>query len=239
MDVSGVQRVDRPTRDVLVVFDDEGDRRFVGFGGPNGSFADAQIAADALPMELLARASALVTGTLGLNFPATAAAMHKAVDAAKAGSAVVREPVFMHHNRLIHAASLHPHQARHWNSAIGHRRQVLVDINWRPVFWEDPEAAPGVIKPYVAKADIVKLSDEEAEWLFGLPAAEALAHPEKVTAASAPALTLAALRHHGCACRSTDMPAAAAVSSTLEWTRGRGIRCMHALRRRCWRASQG
>ena len=89
MDVSGVQRVDLPTRDVLVVFDNEGDRRFVGFGGPNESFADAQIAAEQLPMDVLGSASALVTGTLGLNFPATAAAMHRAVDAAKSGSAVV------------------------------------------------------------------------------------------------------------------------------------------------------
>jgi fructokinase len=57
---------------------------------------------------------------------------------------------------------------------------VLVDVNWRPVFWEDPDQAPATIKPYVSKADIVKLSDEEAEWLFGLPASDALQHPDKV-----------------------------------------------------------
>ena len=57
-------------------------------------------------------------------------------------------------------------------------------MNWRPVFWEDLDAAPKSIKPYVGKADIVKLSDEEAEWLFGLPAAEALSHPEKVRSLS-------------------------------------------------------
>ena len=53
----------------LVVFDNEGDRQFVGFGGPNGSFADAVISAEQLPMDVLRSASALVTGTLGLNFP--------------------------------------------------------------------------------------------------------------------------------------------------------------------------
>lgn len=58
--------------------------------------------------------------------------------------------------------------------------QVLVDVNWRPVFWEDPNSAPQAIKPYVSKADIVKLSDEEAEWLFGLSASDALQHPYKV-----------------------------------------------------------
>ena len=58
-------------------------------------------------------------------------------------------------------------------------QQVLVDINWRPVFWEDVSQAPGIILPYVSKADIVKLSDEEAEWLFGLSASDALQHPDK------------------------------------------------------------
>ena len=65
-------------------------------------------------------------------------------------------------------------------------RQVLVDINWRPVFWADVDEAPGVILPYVSKADIVKLSDEEAEWLFGLSASDALQHPDK----AGPALLL-------------------------------------------------
>ncbi|KAK9909596.1 hypothetical protein WJX75_004721 [Coccomyxa subellipsoidea] len=145
VDISAVQQVDLPTRDVLVVYDSSGDRQFVGFGGPNESFADTAISADALPLDALQSAAALVTGTLGLSFPVTAAAMHKAVEAAKSGGAV-----------------------------------VLVDINWRPVFWEDVSQAPGIILPYVGKADIVKLSDEEAEWLFGLSASDALQHPDKV-----------------------------------------------------------
>ncbi len=61
-----------------------------------------------------------------------------------------------------------------------HTLQVLVDINWRPVFWEDESSASAAIKPYACKADIVKMSDEEAEWLFGIPAQEALHHPLKV-----------------------------------------------------------
>ncbi len=59
--------------------------------------------------------------------------------------------------------------------------QVLVDINWRPVFWDDESSASAAIKPYACKADVVKMSDEEAEWLFGIPAQEALQHPLKVT----------------------------------------------------------
>jgi fructokinase len=90
VDISAVQQVDLPTRDVLVVYDSSGDRQFVGFGGPNESFADTAISADALPLDALQSAAALVTGTLGLSFPVTAAAMHKAVEAAKSGGAVVR-----------------------------------------------------------------------------------------------------------------------------------------------------
>ena len=58
--------------------------------------------------------------------------------------------------------------------------QVLVDVNWRPVFFKDPEGAPAVIKPYTEQADIVKVTEEEAEWLWGVPGDEALEDPEKV-----------------------------------------------------------
>jgi fructokinase len=44
--------------------------------------------------------------------------------------------------------------------------KVLVDVNWRPVFWPDPEQAPPLIHDMIAHADFLKLSDEEAEWLF-------------------------------------------------------------------------
>ncbi|HEY9752631.1 MAG TPA: carbohydrate kinase [Coleofasciculaceae cyanobacterium] len=44
--------------------------------------------------------------------------------------------------------------------------KVLVDVNWRPVFWPDPAQAPGLIHDLISRADFLKLSDEEAEWLF-------------------------------------------------------------------------
>ena len=90
VDISGVQTVDKPTRDVLVVYDQDGDRQFVGFGGPNDSFADCFISAEQLPLDTLRSCVAMVTGTLGLAFPATAEAMHKAVETARTGPAVVR-----------------------------------------------------------------------------------------------------------------------------------------------------
>ena len=58
--------------------------------------------------------------------------------------------------------------------------QVLVDVNWRPVFWPDQSAAPGIIREYCERADILKLSDEEAELLYSIPRAEALQHADKV-----------------------------------------------------------
>lgn len=44
--------------------------------------------------------------------------------------------------------------------------KILVDINWRPAFWSNPDAAKPQIKQLLKKADFVKLSEEEAEWLF-------------------------------------------------------------------------
>ena len=58
--------------------------------------------------------------------------------------------------------------------------QVLVDVNWRPVFWPDQAAAPAIIREYCERADILKLSDEEAELLYGIPRAEALKNADMV-----------------------------------------------------------
>ncbi len=47
-----------------------------------------------------------------------------------------------------------------------HGVQVLIDVNWRPVFWPDVESAKATIRKAIADADILKLSEEEAEFLF-------------------------------------------------------------------------
>jgi fructokinase len=147
VDLSDVQHVSAPTRDVLVTRDHSGDRTFAGFGkADNKHYADCLIDAAKLPHDKIKNATTLVTGTLGLAFPKTAEAMYKAVEICNQGPC-----------------------------------SLLVDINWRPVFWEEkaPEASQ-VIKQYLSKAEIVKLTDEEAEFLFGLTASDALQHPEKV-----------------------------------------------------------
>lgn len=151
MDTSATQRNDHPTRDVLVVRGLDGDREFAGFGAAATSeYADCFLDADALPVDTLAKAEVLVCGTLGLACPGSAAAVRRAVAAAKGGQRCV----------------------------------VIVDVNWRPVFWGDQEAARRAVQEFVPAADLLKVSDEEAEWLFGVPAADALAHPERVLASA-------------------------------------------------------
>jgi fructokinase len=160
VDLSAAQFVERPTRDVLVIFDSEGDREFIGFGSAEANeFADCYIAADKLPESTVKNAKFLVTGTLGLAYPKTGEAMRRAVSLSKEGPC-----------------------------------QVLIDVNWRPVFFEDDKEAKGIIMPFVEQGDILKMSDEEAEWLYDIPRDEALHHPEKVLdrAASAKGVLLTA-----------------------------------------------
>ncbi len=44
--------------------------------------------------------------------------------------------------------------------------KVLLDVNWRPVFWPDTSMAPPIIREIMQRTDFLKLSDDEAEWLF-------------------------------------------------------------------------
>lgn len=150
VDMVGVQRIaGRATRDVLVTLTEDGDRTFAAFGSTNAEYADCFLDADALPRDLLASADVLVTGTLGLAYPGSGAAIRRAVETARSGG----------------------------------RAAIIVDVNWRPVFWED--AAPtarDIILDYIEQAHLLKVTDEEAEWLLDVPRDEALTNPEKVLA---------------------------------------------------------
>lgn len=50
--------------------------------------------------------------------------------------------------------------------AKAHSVQVLMDVNWRPMFWEHPDQAKGTILELLPGVHFLKLSAEEAEWLF-------------------------------------------------------------------------
>jgi fructokinase len=52
---------------------------------------------------------------------------------------------------------------------------VLVDVNWRPMFWPQPAEAPGRVYDLIKKAQFLKVSDDEAEWLFGTVSPTAIA----------------------------------------------------------------
>ncbi|NJM88056.1 MAG: carbohydrate kinase [Hydrococcus sp. RU_2_2] len=47
-----------------------------------------------------------------------------------------------------------------------HGVKIFVDINWRPVFWLDLDKAPPLIEEVLQQADLIKCSDDEAQWLF-------------------------------------------------------------------------
>eukprot|EP00198_Chlamydomonas_reinhardtii_P004312 XP_001693648.1 predicted protein [Chlamydomonas reinhardtii] len=51
-------------------------------------------------------------------------------------------------------------------AAKGVGATVLIDVNWRPVFWEDGAAAKRVIMEYLQSADVIKLSDADLEALM-------------------------------------------------------------------------
>lgn len=54
--------------------------------------------------------------------------------------------------------------------------KVLLDINWRPVFWKNPDIAPQKIQGLFKQVDFLKLSKEEAEWLFDTADAGAITY---------------------------------------------------------------
>jgi len=54
--------------------------------------------------------------------------------------------------------------------------KILLDVNWRPVFWPDPEIAQPKIRELFKQVDFIKLSQEEAEWLFDTTDAGAITY---------------------------------------------------------------
>ncbi|MBW4540287.1 MAG: carbohydrate kinase [Myxacorys chilensis ATA2-1-KO14] len=135
VDTRGVQfHPTAPTRTVLVLRSDSGDRSFVAFGDQRSSdeFADTHLQAEHLPVELFQQADYLVLGTLELAYGDSQAAITQALSLA--------EQFFV---------------------------KIVLDVNWRPVFWNDPAAAPPLIHEMIKRVDFLKLAEEEAEWLFG------------------------------------------------------------------------
>ena len=53
---------------------------------------------------------------------------------------------------------------------------ILVDVNWQPMFWLKPAEAPGRIYDLLRQVHFLKVSESEADWLFGTLSAQVIAH---------------------------------------------------------------
>eukprot|EP00879_Flechtneria_rotunda_P019344 GHRR01020316.1.p2 GENE.GHRR01020316.1~~GHRR01020316.1.p2 ORF type:complete len:152 (-),score=24.64 GHRR01020316.1:1971-2426(-) len=60
--------------------------------------------------------------------------------------------------------------------------KVMIDVNWRPVFWNDVEVAKKEIVEFLDMADIVKISDADLEFLYDMQYVTALLNPCSVSA---------------------------------------------------------
>lgn len=60
--------------------------------------------------------------------------------------------------------------------ASQHNVKILLDVNWRDVFWKNPDAAPDKIRELIKKVDFLKLAKEEAELLFDTSDAGAITY---------------------------------------------------------------
>lgn len=132
VNTQGIQTTQAPTRQVYVTRTVEGDRTFAGFGTyDTAAFADTQLQAAHLPVDLFTSADYLILGTLELAYSQSAAAVRQS----------------------IHLAQQH-------------QVQILIDVNWRPVFWADPDEARQIILQLLPDANYLKLAEEEALWLW-------------------------------------------------------------------------
>ncbi|MEL7009048.1 MAG: carbohydrate kinase [Cyanobacteria bacterium J06588_4] len=50
--------------------------------------------------------------------------------------------------------------------AVEHDLKIVLDVNWRPMFWLNQDEALPLIKQLWQYVDFLKLAKEEAEWLF-------------------------------------------------------------------------
>ncbi len=60
--------------------------------------------------------------------------------------------------------------------AVEHHLKIVLDVNWRPMFWSDESDAKPLIQQLWQYVDFLKLAEEEAQWLFDTADAGAIAH---------------------------------------------------------------
>ena len=57
-----------------------------------------------------------------------------------------------------------------------HHLKIVLDVNWRPMFWLDEDEALPLIEQLWEYVDFLKLAEEEAQWLFDTADAGAIAY---------------------------------------------------------------
>ena len=60
--------------------------------------------------------------------------------------------------------------------AVEHHLKIVLDVNWRPMFWQDENEALPLIEKLWQYVDFLKLAEEEAQWLFDTADAGAIAY---------------------------------------------------------------
>ncbi len=45
--------------------------------------------------------------------------------------------------------------------------RIVLDVNWRPMLWADPEVAQSQVAALAQQVDFLKLSESDAQWLYG------------------------------------------------------------------------
>lgn len=159
VETKGVQRhAEAPTRVVEVLRDASGERTFGGFCKPVDQVSVDQASAE---------------GT-GQNWTSQSVSndMTALFSDARLQAAQLPAPLFESAEYLVMGSIplAYPESAaavkRALDFADDYYLKVFLDVNWRPNFWSEPEAARQRILDALKRADFLKLSREEAELLF-------------------------------------------------------------------------
>lgn len=138
VNLDGVQRhPTAPTREVCVLRDDRGDRHFAAFRSGGYIGHDTREFADTHLQAALLPPEAF-----------------RQADYVVLGTLALAYP----------DSSAAIRTALDW--ADQNYLKIMLDVNWRPVFWPDPGIAQGSIVPLLDRVDFLKLAKEEADWLF-------------------------------------------------------------------------
>ena len=122
---------DKDTRTTLAFVKtfENGDRDFSFYRNPG---ADMMLTEDELPLDVIAGSRVFHFGTLSMTHPGVRCATRRAIDAAKAGGAL-----------------------------------ISFDPNLRPPLWDSLEDARAQIEYGLARCDILKIADNELEFMTG------------------------------------------------------------------------